>query len=60
LGGKQEVDSYELTEEDKKAGGNFEKFLYQTAIGKINENSLSKPTEENGDNGTPTTSDGDK
>ncbi|CAG8701793.1 6914_t:CDS:2, partial [Ambispora leptoticha] len=57
LGGKKEVDNYELTEEDKKAGGNFEKFLYQTAIGKINESALTKPTEENGGNGTPTIDD---
>jgi len=46
LGGKKEVDSYELTEKDKKVGGNFEKFLYQTAIGKITESSLKKPTEQ--------------
>jgi len=46
------VDSYELTDEDKKAGGNFEKFLYECAIGKINYNSLAKPTEESNSNGT--------
>jgi len=44
------VDSYELTDEDKKAGGNFEKFLYECAIGKINYSSLKKPTEQENSN----------
>ncbi|CAJ0748907.1 23175_t:CDS:2 [Entrophospora sp. SA101] len=51
----KEVDSYELTAEDKKAGGNFEKFLYQTAIGKITEALLTKPVSENNGTGTPNT-----
>ncbi|CAJ0918293.1 21732_t:CDS:2 [Entrophospora sp. SA101] len=54
----KEVDSYELTAEDKKAGGNFEKFLYQTAIGKITEALLTKPVSENNGTGTPNTEPG--
>jgi len=50
LGGKQKVDEYKLTDEDKKAGGNFEKFLYECAIGKINYNSLEKPSEQESPN----------
>ncbi|CAG8435202.1 5928_t:CDS:2 [Ambispora gerdemannii] len=42
-GGQQKVDSYELKDSDK---AKFDEFLYECAIGKINYNSLEKPTEE--------------
>lgn len=49
LGGKKEVDSKDKLEDSEK--DNFDKYLYQCAIGKINEASLKKPTQTNDDTG---------
>ncbi|MCE8169300.1 MAG: hypothetical protein I3273_04215 [Candidatus Moeniiplasma glomeromycotorum] len=48
LGGKQKIDSKDKLEDSEKA--DFDKYLYQCAIGKINEALLAKPAEEQQDN----------
>ncbi|CAJ0855833.1 17291_t:CDS:2 [Entrophospora sp. SA101] len=51
-GGQQKIDSKDKLEDDEK--DKFSEYLYECAIGKINENALTKPSEEQEDNPSPT------
>src|SRR4051812_45039502 len=49
----EDGDYPEISEEDKKVGGDFTKFLYELATGQKSLSSISKPIEQE-DNGNPT------